>query len=112
MNHDVLPNFEAEGAKIDVVLSDDGREFSGRPDQHPYELFLQLEAIEQRTSKVKHGIVEGLYRTLLDNHFRIQGRRTWFEPIDEMQAVLDIYLDGFNHRRTHKGRGMKGPWIP
>jgi hypothetical protein len=53
MNHDVLPTFEAEGAKIDVVLSDNGREFCGRPDQHPYELFLQLEAIEHRTTRVK-----------------------------------------------------------
>jgi hypothetical protein len=25
-----------------------------------------------------------------------------------MQAVLDSYLDGYNHRRPHQGRGMKG----
>ena len=53
MNGDVLPTFEAHDAKIDVVLSDNGREFRGRPDQHPYELFLQLEAIEHRTARVK-----------------------------------------------------------
>lgn len=112
MNHDVLPTFEVAGAKIDVVLSDNGREFCGRPDQHPYELFLQLEAIEHRTTKVKrpqsNGIVERLHRTLLDEHFRVEGRRTWFETIEEMQAVLDSYLDSYNHRRPHQGRGMKG----
>jgi hypothetical protein len=26
-----------------------------------------------------------------------------------MQAVLDAYLDGYNHRRPHQGRGMAGP---
>jgi transposase InsO family protein len=70
-----------------------GREFCGRPDQHPYELFLQLEEIEHRTTKVKrpqsNGIVERFHRTVLDEHFRVEGRRTWFETIDEMQAVLD-----------------------
>ena len=53
MNHDVIPTFEEHNAKIEVVLSDNGREFCGRPDQHPYELFLQLEDIEHRTTKVK-----------------------------------------------------------
>jgi hypothetical protein len=39
MNNDVLPTFEAHEVKIETVLSDNGREFCGRPDQHPYELF-------------------------------------------------------------------------
>ena len=112
MNNDVLPTFEAYLAKIQTVLSDNGREFCGRPDRHPYELFLQLEEIEHRTTRVKrpqsNGIVERLHRTLLDEHFRVEGRRTWFETIDEMQAVLDTYLEGYNHRRPHQGRGMGG----
>jgi transposase InsO family protein len=112
MNGDVLPIFEAHGSRIEVVLSDNGREFRGRPDQHPSELFLQLEGIEHRTTKAKrpqsNGIVERLHRTLLDEHFRVEGRRTWFETIEEMQAVLDTYLDGYNHRPPHHGRGING----
>ena len=112
MNNDVIPTFESQSAKIDTVLSDNGREFCGRPDQHPYELFLQLEDIEHRTTRVKrpqsNGIVERLHRTLLDEHFRVEGRRTWFETVEEMQAVLDTYLEGYNQRRPHQGRGMNG----
>ena len=112
MNNDVLPTFEAAKAKIDVVLSDNGREFCGRPDRHPYELFLQLEDIKHRTTKVKrpqsNGIVERFHRTLLDEHFRIEGRKTWFETIEEMQTVLDDYLVGYNQRRPHQARGMNG----
>jgi transposase InsO family protein len=112
MNNDVIPTFESHGTKIDTVLSDNGREFCGRPDQHPYELFLQLEDIEHRTTRVKrpqsNGIVERLHRTLLDEHFRVEGRRTWFETVEEMQAVLDTYLEGYNQRRPHQGRGMNG----
>jgi transposase InsO family protein len=112
MNSDVIPTFEDAGAPIDVVLSDNGREFCGRPDRHPYELFLQLEEIEHRTTRVKrpqsNGIVERLHRTLLDEHFRVEGRRTWFETIEEMQRVLDDYLAVYNRTRPHQGRGMNG----
>lgn len=69
--------------------SDNGREFCGKLDQYPYELFLQLEEIEHRTARVKrpqsNGIVERLHRTLLDEHFRVEGRRIWFESIDELR---------------------------
>ncbi len=44
LNTDVLPTFEQHKARITTILSDNGREFCGRPDRHPYELFLQLEA--------------------------------------------------------------------
>ena len=112
MNGDVLPTFEQADAKIEVVLSDNGREFCGRPDRHPYELFLQLEEIEHRTTKVKrpqsNGIVERLHRTLLDEHFRVEGRRTWFETIEEMQTALDAYLLSYNTKRPHQGRNMIG----
>jgi transposase InsO family protein len=95
-----------------AVRVEHGREFCGRPDQHPYELFLQLEEIEHRTTRVKrpqsNGIVESLHRTLLDEHFRVEGRRTWFETVEEMQQVLDSYIDGYNQRRPHQGRGMNG----
>ena len=84
----------------------------GRPDRHPYELFLQLDEIEHRTTKVRrpqsNGIVERLHRTLLDEHFRVEGRRTWFETIAEMQRVLDDYLVVYNTQRPHQGRGMNG----
>lgn len=112
MNNDVISTFEQHSAKIDTVLSDNGREFCGRPDQHPYELFLQLGEIEHRTTRVKrpqsNGLVERLHGALLDERFRVEGRRTWFETIDEMQAVLDTYMDGYNQHRPHQGRRMNG----
>ncbi len=112
MNNDVLPTFKADAARIDAVLSDNGREFCGRDDQRPYELFLQLEEIEHKRTRVKrpqsNGIVERRHQTLLDEHFRVEGRRTWFETIDEMQGALDTYLIGYNTKRPHQGRGMNG----
>ena len=92
LNNHVLPTFEKYRASIQAVLSDNGREFCGRPDRHPYELFLQLEGIEHRTTRVNspqtNGFVEHLRRTMLDEHFRIAGRKTWYESLDQMQKDL------------------------
>ena len=112
LNNDVLPTFEAHKATINTILSDNGREFCGRPDRHPYELFLQLEGIEHRTTRVKrpqsNGFVERLHRTLLDEHFRVMGRKKFYETVDEMQTDLDAYLVRYNTRRPHQGRNMNG----
>ncbi|TDB37025.1 MAG: IS481 family transposase, partial [Deltaproteobacteria bacterium] len=112
LNEAVLPFFEQHEARITTILSDNGREFCGRPDRHPYELFLQLEGIEHRTTRVRrpqsNGFVERLHRTLLDEHFRLQGRKKWYETVEQMQVDLDAYLKSYNTERTHQGRNMNG----
>jgi transposase InsO family protein len=112
LNTDVLPFFESQGVTVQTVLSDNGREFCGRPDRHPYELFLQLEGIEHRTTQVRrpqsNGYIERLHRTLLDEHFRIQGRTKFYESVAEMQTDLDAYLQHYNTQRPHQGRLMHG----
>jgi transposase InsO family protein len=112
LNEDVLPFFEKHAVHVDTILSDNGREYCGRPDRHPYELFLQLEGIEHRTTKVRrpqsNGFVERLHRTLLDEHFRVAGRSKWYDSVDDMQKDLEVYLKKYNQKRTHQGRNMKG----
>jgi transposase InsO family protein len=53
LNNDVLPFYEKHGVKVKTVLTDNGREYCGRPDHHPFELFLQLEEIEHGTTRVR-----------------------------------------------------------
>src|SRR5438132_1635307 len=78
----VLPFYETLGVPISAVLTDNGREFCGRPESHPYELLLGMEGIEHRTTRVHtprtNGFVERMNRTLLDECFRVAGRTTWY----------------------------------
>ena len=112
LNEKVLPFFEEKDCPIVSILTDNGREYCGRMDHHPFELFLQLEDIEHRTTPVRrpqsNGIVERLHRTLLDEHFKIQGRIKFYESLEEMQGDLDNYLHTYNYERTHQGRNMNG----
>jgi transposase InsO family protein len=55
-----------------------------------------------------NGFVERFHRTLLDEHFRVAGRTTWYESVEQMQSDLDAYLQTYNEKRPHQGRMMEG----
>jgi transposase InsO family protein len=50
-----------------------------------------------------NGIVERFHCTALDEHFRVEGRSTWFETINEMQIVLYDWLVTYNFKSPHRG---------
>ncbi|HEX5702414.1 MAG TPA: IS481 family transposase, partial [Pyrinomonadaceae bacterium] len=108
----VLPFYEALGVPVGAVLTDNGREFCGRPGSHPYELLLAMESVEHRTTQVRsprtNGFVERMNRTLLDECFRVAGRTTWYENVAEIQADLDRYLSFYNLQRSHQGYRLQG----
>lgn len=108
----VLPFYEILGIEVGAVLTDNGREYCGRPDQHPYELLLAMEGIEHRTTKVRsprtNGFVERMNRTLLDECFRVGGRTTWYESVEQLQTDLDRFLERYNLRRSHQGYRLGG----
>ena len=93
-------------------MTDNGREFCGKPHSHPCELFLALEGIEHRTTKIRsprtNGFVERMNRTLLDECFRIHGRKTWYVEVREIQRDLDRFLEFYNLKRSHQGYRLRG----
>lgn len=108
----VLPFYEALGVPVQAMLTDNGREFCGKPDSHPYELLLAMEGIEHRTTRIAtprtNGFVERMNRTLLDECFRVAGRQTWYITPDEIQRDLDVFLRYYNLERSHQGYRLKG----
>ena len=108
----VLPFYDALGVTVGAVLTDNGREFCGKPESHPYELLLALEDVEHRTTKVRsprtNGFVVRMNRTLLDECFRVAGRQTWYVGIDEIQRDLDVFMRYYNLERSHQGYRLKG----
>ena len=108
----VLPFYDALGVEIGAVLTDNGREFCGKPEMHPYELLLAIEDIEHRTTKIRsprtNGFVERMNRTLLDECFRVEGRKTWYLEPEEIQRDLDHFLSFYNTERTHQGYRVNG----
>jgi transposase InsO family protein len=108
----VLPFYEALGVEVGAVLTDNGREFCGKPDSHPFELLLALEGIEHRTTKVRspqtNGFVERMNRTLLDECFRVEGRKTCYLSPAEIQRDLDRFPGALQSRTQPPGLRLKG----
>ncbi len=104
---DVLPFYQQCGLPMEAVLTDNGREFCGT-EHHPYELFLDLNDIRHKRTKVAHpqtnGFVERFNRTVLDEFFRLAFRTTFYESVEALQADLDNnWLTYYNTQRAHQG---------
>jgi transposase InsO family protein len=112
LNDRVLPFFEAEDVPVMRMLTDRGTEFCGRPDSHPYEVFLQLNEIEHTRTKARspqtNGICERFNKTLLDEFYRVAFRKKIYASLDELQADLDAFLVKYNEQRTHSGKRCQG----
>jgi transposase InsO family protein len=103
----VLPFYEAQGLMVEHVLTDNGREYCGRPMIHPYQIFLEFNDIEHRRTKVArprtNGFVERFNRTVLDEFFRETFREKFYASVEELQADLDQWLELYNYERPHRG---------
>ena len=106
LHNDVLPFYEQHGLTVDAVLTDNGREFCGT-ETHPYELYLALNDIEHRRTKLRkpqtNGFIERFNRTALDEFFRIAFRTTFYEAVEPLQADFDRWLVEYNTERPHQG---------
>src|SRR5215211_7002172 len=74
LHNEALPFYSEKDLKVENVLTDNGKEFCGS-EGHPYRLYLELNDIEHRTTKVRReqtrcGFAERLNRTALDEFFR------------------------------------------
>ena len=106
LHNDVLPQYKEWGIKVSAVLTDNGTEYRGK-DTHPYELYLALNDIEHRRTKIgrpqTNGFVERFNRTVLDEFFRKAFREKMYESVDSLQADLDKWLIHYNYERPHRG---------
>jgi transposase InsO family protein len=106
LHNDVLPFYETHGLSVSAVLTDNGREFCGTQN-HPYELYLALNDIEHRRTKVRspktNGFVERFQRTVLEEFFVETLRTTLYETVEALQTDLDTWLRFYNTERPHQG---------
>jgi transposase InsO family protein len=115
LHNDALPFYAKLELPVGAVLTDNGREFCGT-ERHPYELYLALNDIEHRKTKVRtprtNGFVERFNGTVLEEFFRPALHAKLFASVEELQGDLDAWLHRYNHERPHLGYRNQGrrPW--
>ncbi len=106
LHNDVLPFYEDRGITVSVVLTDNGREYCGTQ-AHPYEIYLALNDIEHRRTRVgrpqTNGFVERFNKTALEEFFRVVFREKLFESVESLQNDFDQWLYHYNNERPHRG---------
>ena len=112
LNDRILPFFDEQGIKVLRMLTDNGMEYCGRQESHPYELFLHLNDIEHTRIKVRHpqtnGAVEKLNQTIQEEFYKVAFRKKLYRSLEEIQADLDEFMLWYNTERTNQGRYCKG----
>ncbi len=112
LHNDVLPFYRNLDLPVGAVRTDNGREFCGT-ENHPYELYLDLNGIDHRRTKVRtpktNGFVERFNGTVLEEFFRIKLRENFYDSVETLQADLGDWLVHYNTERPHLGyRNMAG----
>jgi len=106
LHNDVLPFYRGRDIPVGAILTDNGREFCGTQN-HPYQLYLELNDIQHRTTKVQsprtNGFVERFNRTILDEFFRQAFRTTLYHSVEALQKDVDAWLVHYNTERPHQG---------
>jgi transposase InsO family protein len=106
LHDDVLPFYRNLDLPVGAILTDNGREFCGA-ERHPYGLYLGLNGIEHRRTRIRtprtNGFVERFNGTVLDEFFRVKMRKTFYATVEALQADLDAWLVHYNTERPHPG---------
>lgn len=103
---------DSYGLSVEHILTDNGEEYCGRPMIHPYKIFLELNDVEHRRTKVAwprtNGFVERFNGTVLYEFFRKAFRKTLYLSVEELQGNLDERLAFYNAERPLQGYWNRG----
>lgn len=116
LNDRVIPMFEEQGIRLLRILTDRGTEYCGKQNEHPYQLYLNIEDIDHTRTKTKspqtNGICERFHRTIQNEFYAIAFRKKIYVSIEELQTDLDDWIKWYNKERTHSGKYCFGktPW--
>jgi len=116
LNDRVIPMYDEQQVRLLRILTDRGTEYCGKLQNHPYQLYLDLEDIDHTRTKAKspqtNGICERFHRTIQEEFYSIIFRKKVFKSIEQLQEELDKWIEWYNKERTHSGKYCYGktPW--
>jgi transposase InsO family protein len=90
LNDRVVPFFDAQGVRLNRILTDRGTEYCGKPQNHAYQLYLAVEDIDHSRTKANHpqtnGICERFHKTLQDECYSLLFRKELYRSLEELRV--------------------------
>ena len=104
----LVPKFFNNNIDIESILTDNGSEFIG----HKFTQMLQdydIRHIRIKPGKpILNGYCERFQRTILEEFYQPEFRKTFFKSLQTLQEALDEYLVYYNFERAHFGLDKLG----
>lgn len=108
LNDKVLPFYEKHELPLLRILTDRGTEYCGKAETHDYQLYMAINDIEHTKTKAKspqtNGICERFHKTMLQEFYQVTFRKKIYRDIETLQFDLDLWIEEYNHERTHQGK--------
>jgi transposase InsO family protein len=96
LHNEVLPQYLQWQLSVEAILTDNGREYSGM-EAHPYELYLALNDIGHRRTKIRspktNGFAERFIRTVKEEFVATYFRKNFYTSLDQVQEHLLEWLE-------------------
>ena len=107
-----MPFFESHDLQLLGVLTDSGTEYCGKAEAHDYQLYWAINDVDHTKTKVKspqtNGIWERFHKTILQEFYQVTFRKKICRDLETLQVDLDVWLEYYNHERTHLGKMCYG----
>lgn len=108
LNDRVLPFYASQNLPMLGILTDRGKEYCVKVEQHDYQLYLAINDIEHTKTKAMspqtNGICERFHKTLLNELYQITFRKKLYGDLDALQSDLDEWPAYYNNERPHQGK--------
>lgn len=108
LNDRVLPFYQEHQVPLLRILTDRGSEYCGKVEQHDYQLYLAVNDVDHTRTKAHspqtNGICERFHKTILNEFYQVAFRKKIYGTLEELQADLDLWMNSYNHERTHQGK--------
>lgn len=112
LNDAVIPWFDDQDVRVLRILTDRGTEYSGRVENHEYELYLAIEDIDhtrtKATSPQTNGICERFHQTIQNEFYSIAFRKKIYHSVAELQEDVNKWIAEYNEKRPHSGKYCYG----
>lgn len=106
LNDKVLSFYKAHNLPMLRIFTDRGTQYCGKVEQHDYLLYLAINDIEYTKAKARppqtNGICEKFHKTISQEFYQIIFRKKLYDSLEELQKVLDEWLNYYNNNRTHQ----------
>jgi len=112
LNDAVIPWFDDQDVRVLRILTDRGTEYSGRVENHEYELYLAIEDIDHTRTKAKspqtNGICERFHQTIQNEFYSVAFRKKIYCSVAEPQEDVNKWIAEYNEERPHSGKYCYG----